>query len=135
MDLFDNKKKEDDVKHVLEVLSLNIESINQRLSKNDDNAIPEEIVDNINSILSMQKYLYSSVHKISSDLQNINSNLAMQNKKIDDLRMVVSGVAKNEAIHKRMDELVERFGVVLKLLKEETRVIRDQNQIIQRFSR
>jgi hypothetical protein len=34
-----------------------------------------------------------------------------------------------------MDELVERFSVVLKLLREETRVIRDQNQIMQRITR
>lgn len=133
MGLFDKEKKEDDVKHVLEVLSLNVESINKRLEQNEENGLPDEIIDNINSILSMQKYIYSSIHKMSSSINNIESKLEKQEKKIDELRQVTAGIQKNEAVHKRLDEMVERFNTLFKILSEEVRIIKGQNLILQKM--
>ena len=135
MALFEKGKKEDDIKHVLDVLSINIESINKRLSSNLKEEFPEEVMDTINKILNMQKYLYSYLNFSQEESKKILMNQEQQNKKIDELKKQINLIAENKYLDERFDYLEERFTSVLALLKEENKILKDQNVILQKLTK
>ena len=96
---------------------------------------PEEVMDTINKILNMQKYLYSYLNFSQEESKKILMNQEEQNKKIDELKNQVKEISENKYLDERFDYLEERFTSVLSLLKEENKILKDQNVILQKLTK
>ena len=58
-----------------------------------------------------------------------------QNKKIDELMKQLHKQSKDKSIDERFDYLEERFTSVLSLLREENKILKDQNVILQKLTK
>lgn len=144
-----SEEQEKDVKQVLEVLSTNVEGINQRLSGTnmDDsfNKTMKEFLPKVNKSLNQLQEETSQVKKTVSDMnnrfykleQNIENRMNQFEEKLDEQRRDIDEAIENinttqnltkKAITESNQKFKQKLQQMIDIHMEEIQLLRDQNE-------